>query len=160
MDKAWAVRSGIGWLGKNTNVISREIGSWFFIANVITNIEFEYNEPITDFCGSCTACIDACPTGAIVDEYVVDANKCISYLTIENKGEISEEFKGKFDKWIFGCDICQDVCPWNQKFPCLTSEKEFYPRETELNIMEIKNMSNSRFKKKFGDSLILNLLSR
>ncbi len=84
----------------------------------------------------------------------MDANKCISYLTIENKGEISEEFKGKFDKWIFGCDICQDVCPWNQKFPCLTSEKEFYPRETELNIMEIKNMSNSRFKKEFGDSPI------
>lgn len=154
MDKAWAVRSGIGWLGKHTNVISREIGSWFFIANVMTNLEFDYNEPIADFCGSCTACLDACPTNAIVDEYVVDSNKCISYLTIENKGEISEEFKGKFDNWIFGCDICQDVCPWNQKFPKLTNEKEFFPRENELNLTEIKKMTNSQFNKKFGDSPI------
>ena len=118
MDKAWAVHAGIGWLGKHTNVINREIGSWFFIANLITNYEFEYNEQIPDFCGSCTACIDACPTDAIIQEYVVDANKCISYLTIENKKEIPEEFKSKFDNWLFGCDICQDVCPWNQKFPC------------------------------------------
>lgn len=154
MDKAWAVRSGIGWMGKHTNVISREIGSWFFIANIITNVEFEYNEPIADFCGSCTACIDACPTNAIVDEYVVDSNKCISYLTIENKGEISEEFKGKFKIWVFGCDICQDVCPWNQKFPQLTQEKEFFPRQMELNLDEIDKMSNSQFKKKFTDSPI------
>jgi len=154
MDKAWAVRSGIGWMGKHTNVISREIGSWFFIANIITNAEFDYKEPIADFCGSCTTCIDACPTDAIVDEYIVDSNKCISYLTIENKGEISEEFKGKFDNWIFGCDICQDVCPWNQKFPKLTGEKEFFPREKELNIIEIDNMNNNQFKKKFGDSPI------
>ena len=96
MDKAWAVRSGIGWLGKHTNVINREIGSWFFIANIITNYDFDYTEQIPDFCGTCTACIDACPTNAIVTEYVVDANKCISYLTIENKNEISEEFKEKF----------------------------------------------------------------
>lgn len=154
MDKAWAVKSGIGWMGKHTNVISREIGSWFFIANVITNFEFDYNGPIADFCGSCTACIDACPTNAIVDEYVVDAKKCISYLTIENKSEIPEEFSGKFENWIFGCDICQDVCPWNHKFSLITDEKEFLPRETELNISEIKNMTNSEFKKKFSDSPI------
>lgn len=154
MDKAWAVKSGIGWMGKHTNVISREIGSWFFIANVITNFEFEYNEPIADFCGSCTACIDACPTNAIVDEYVVDAHKCISYLTIENKSNIPEEFISKFDNWIFGCDICQDVCPWNHKFSLITNEKEFLPRESELKIAEIKNMTNSEFKKKFSDSPI------
>ncbi|RJP59017.1 MAG: tRNA epoxyqueuosine(34) reductase QueG [Melioribacteraceae bacterium] len=154
MDKAWAVKSGIGWMGKHTNVISREIGSWFFIANVITNFEFDYNEPIADFCGSCTACIVACPTNAIVDEYVVDANKCISYLTIESKSDVPEEFISKFDNWIFGCDICQDVCPWNHKFSLNTDEKEFLPRETELNISEIKNMTNSEFKKKFSDSPI------
>ncbi|MCZ7601820.1 MAG: tRNA epoxyqueuosine(34) reductase QueG [Melioribacteraceae bacterium] len=154
MDKAWAVKSGIGWMGKHTNVISREIGSWFFIANVITNFEFDYNEPIADFCGSCTACIVACPTNAIVDEYVVDANKCISYLTIENKSEIPEEFSGKFENWIFGCDICQEVCPWNHKYSLITDEKEFLPRETELNISEIKYMTNSEFKKKFSDSPI------
>ena len=116
MDKAWAVKAGLGWMGKHTNVINREKGSWFFIANIICNYRFDYSIPTEDFCGSCTACLDACPTNAIVDEYLVDANKCISYLTIENKGEISERFKGEFDNWLFGCDICQDVCPWNNKF--------------------------------------------
>ncbi len=154
MDKAWAVKSGIGWLGKHTNVISREIGSWFFIANIITNIKFDYNEPIADFCGSCTACLEACPTNAIVDEYVVDANKCISYLTIENKREIPEDFKDKFEDWIFGCDICQDVCPWNDKFPAETGEREFFPREKVLDLNMFDEMTNSQFKKKFGDSPI------
>lgn len=114
MDKVWAVRAGIGWMGKHTNVINPDYGSWFFIATIITNYEFEYSEIITDHCGTCTACIDACPTNAIVQEYVVDANKCISFQTIENKDEIPFELKGKFDNWIFGCDICQDVCPWNR----------------------------------------------
>jgi epoxyqueuosine reductase len=154
MDKAWAVRAGIGWLGKHTNVINRELGSWFFIANIITNYEFEYSEPIPDFCGSCTACLDACPTKAIVHEYVVDANKCISYLTIENKGTISEEFKGKFDNWIFGCDICQDVCPWNQKFPVETLIKDFQPQNKELNLDEVIGMNEKEFKEKFKTSPI------
>lgn len=154
MDKAWAVKSGIGWMGKHTNVISRKIGSWFFIANVITNFEFDYNEPIEDYCGSCTACIEACPTDAIVDEYILDSNRCISYLTIENKDEIPEEFKGKFENWIFGCDICQDVCPWNDKFPTVTREKEFYPRAKELDLNQFDEMTNSQFKRKFGDSPI------
>ena len=154
MDKAWAVRAGIGWLGKHTNVINREIGSWFFIANIITNYEFDYSEQIPDFCGTCTACIDACPTNAIVQEYVVDANKCISYLTIENKNEISEEFKGKFDNWLFGCDICQDVCPWNQKFPFETLIKDFHPQNKELNIDEVIEMSEEEFKIKFKTSTI------
>jgi epoxyqueuosine reductase len=101
MDKAWAVRAEIGWMGKHSNIINREFGSWLFIANIITNSVFEYTEQIPDFCGSCTACIDACPTEAIVSDYVVDSNKCISYLTIENKGEIPEKLIGKFDGWLF-----------------------------------------------------------
>jgi epoxyqueuosine reductase len=154
MDKAWAVRAGLGWLGKHTNVINREMGSWFFIANIITNYEFDYSEPIQDFCGTCTACIDACPTSAIVQEYVVNANKCISYLTIENKKEISEEFKGKFDNWIFGCDICQDVCPWNQKFPIETMIKDFHPQNKELNLAEVYEMAEIDFKERFRVSPI------
>jgi len=154
MDKAWAVRSGIGWLGKHTNVINREIGSWFFIANIITNTEFDYSAQIPDFCGSCTACIDACPTDAIVQEYVVDANKCISYLTIENKKEISAEFKGKFDNWLFGCDICQDVCPWNQKFPVETLIKDFHPQYKELGLDEVSVMNEETFQAKFRTSPI------
>ena len=152
MDKAWAVRSGLGWLGKHTNVINREIGSWFFIANIITNYEFDYSEQIPNFCGTCTACIDACPTNAIIKEYVVDANKCISYLTIENKNEISEKFNGKFDNWLFGCDICQDVCPWNQKFPVETLLKNFHPQNKEFKLDDILEMKEEEFKEKFQTS--------
>jgi epoxyqueuosine reductase len=152
MDKAWAVRAGIGWLGKHTNVINREIGSWFLIASIITNYGFNYSEPILDFCGTCTACIEACPTNAIVQEYIVNANKCISYLTIENKGQIAEEFKGKFDDWLFGCDICQDVCPWNQKFPVETHLKDFHPLNKELDLDEILEMNEEEFIEKFRTS--------
>ena len=154
MDKAWVVRAGLGWLGKHANVINREVGSWFFIANIITNYEFNYSEPIPDYCGTCTACIDACPTNAIVQEYIVNANKCISYLTIENKGQIAEEFKGKFDDWLFGCDICQDVCPWNQKFPVETHIKTFHPQNKELDLDEVLEMSEEEFKEKFKMSPI------
>ena len=154
MDKAWAVRSGIGWMGKHTNVINPEIGSWFFIANIITNYEFDYSEMITDHCGTCTACIDACPTNAIVQEYVVDANKCISFQTIENKEEIPIELKGKFDNWIFGCDICQDVCPWNNKFSLTTSIKEFYPQNKELTFDEVEKLDIQSFKERFAESPI------
>ena len=155
MDKVWAVRSGVGWMGKHTNVISREIGSWFFLATMITNYEFEYNELIPDYCGTCRACIDACPTGAIVNEYVLDSNRCISFLTIENKGEIPEEFKDKFDNWIFGCDICQDVCPWNKKFSKPTSEHEFNTKANkELEIDKILNMTDEEFKERFQSSPI------
>lgn len=152
MDKVWAVKAGLGWMGKHTNVINKEIGSWIFLANIITNYEFEYSEIIADHCGSCKACIDACPTNAIVEEYVVDSNKCISFLTIENKGEINPEFKGKFDNWIFGCDICQDVCPWNIKFAEETSIKEFHPVEgrTEFEVEEIIDMNEDEFKEKFS----------
>ena len=149
MDKAWAVRAGIGWMGKHTNIINREIGSWFFIATIVTNYEFDYSELITDHCGTCTACIDACPTKAIVQEYVVDANKCISFQTIENKDEIPVELKGKFDNWIFGCDICQDVCPWNHKFSVSTSIKDFYPKNKEMTFDEVLNLDDNSFKKRF-----------
>jgi len=152
MDKAWAVRSGLGWLGKHTNVINKEMGSWFFIATLITNYEFDNSSVVTDHCGSCTACIDACPTSAIVDEYILDATRCISYLTIENKGEIPEEFKNNFDNWVFGCDICQDVCPWNVKFSEVTLKKEFFPQNKELDISEVMNMNEEEFRLKFPES--------
>lgn len=154
MDKAWAVHSGIGWMGKHTNVINPEIGSWFFIATIITNYEFEYSEMITDHCGSCTACIDSCPTNAIIQNYVVDANKCISFQTIENKNEIPIELNGKFDNWIFGCDICQDVCPWNQKFSKPTFIKKFYPVNKEFSLDEVMKLDHISFKQRFSDSPI------
>lgn len=154
LDKAWAVRAGIGWMGKHTNIINPEIGSWFFIATIITNYNFDYSEIIADHCGTCTACIDACPTKAIVEEYIVDANKCISFQTIENKNEIPSELKGKFDNWIFGCDICQDVCPWNQKFSVISSVKEFYPINKELGLDEVLEMDDKNFKERFSESPI------
>ena len=114
LDKAWAAKSGLGWMGKNTNLITQKVGSFYFIAELIVDLELEYDNPTTDHCGSCTACIDACPTEAIVAPYVVDGSKCISYFTIELKENIPIEIKGKFDDWVFGCDVCQDVCPWNR----------------------------------------------
>lgn len=160
MDKVWAAKAGIGWIGKHSNVINRRIGSWFFIANIFTNISFEYDTPITDHCGSCTACIDACPTNAIVEPYIVDGSRCISYLTIENKGDIPEEFAGKMDNWIFGCDICQDVCPWNNKFSTMTGEAEFLPGESaqlnkEFDLNYFEGIENSEFKKRFAESPML-----
>lgn len=114
MDKAWAKKSGLGWIGKNSNLINKQQGSFLFIAELIVDLELEPDGPIRDFCGNCTRCIDACPTDAIVEPYVVDGSKCISYFTIELKEAIPQEVKGKFNDWVFGCDICQDVCPWNR----------------------------------------------
>lgn len=114
LDKAWAVKSGLGWMGKHTNLITQQMGSFYFIAELIVDLELDHDLPTTDHCGSCTACIDACPTQAIVEPYVVDGSKCISYFTIELKENIPTEFKGKFGDWMFGCDVCQDVCPWNR----------------------------------------------
>ena len=157
MDKVWAVKSGLGWQGKHSNIINKKIGSWFFIATIFTNYDFdEYNKQISDFCGTCTACIDACPTDAIVKDYVVDSSKCISYLTIENKKDISDEFIGKFDNWIFGCDICQDVCPWNIKFAELAQISDFKNHLNKLILFEeIDNMENKEFKEQFHESPIL-----
>lgn len=114
MDKAWAKRAGLGWVGKHTNLINRQIGSFFFIGELILDLELAPDGPITDYCGTCTRCIDACPTDAIVGPYVVDGSKCISYFTIELKEAIPDEVRGQFDNWVFGCDVCQDVCPWNR----------------------------------------------
>ncbi len=113
MDKAWAERAGLGWIGKNSNLLNREYGSFFLIGEILVDLEFHYNAPGTDHCGSCTKCIDACPTDAIYEPYRIDSNRCISYLTIELKERIPEEFRDKLGEWMFGCDICQDVCPWN-----------------------------------------------
>ena len=131
MEKSWAVRSGLGWQGKNTNLISKKAGSFFFIAELIVDLELEYDTPVTDHCGSCTACIDACPTEALTP-YHIDASKCISYLTIELKDQIPTTFKSKMDDWAFGCDVCQDVCPWN-RFSKQHNEPLFSPNSEVIN---------------------------
>jgi len=110
LDKAWAAKSGLGWIGKHSNLLSQKMGSFYFIAELIIDLELDYDTPTTDHCGTCTACIDACPTEAITEPYVVDGSKCISYFTIELKDNIPSEFKGRFNDWMFGCDVCQDVC--------------------------------------------------
>lgn len=126
MDKVWAKKSGLGWVGKNTNLINKQNGSFFFIAELIIDLELEYDGPIKDYCGTCTKCSDACPTDALATPYTIDATKCISYLTIELKDQIPKEFKGKMENWMFGCDICQDVCPWN-RFSKKHDAAEFQP---------------------------------
>ncbi|WP_343705458.1 tRNA epoxyqueuosine(34) reductase QueG [Flavobacterium sp.] len=132
LDKAWAAKSGLGWIGKNSNLITQKVGSFYFIAELIVDLELEYDYAVTDHCGSCTACIDACPTQAIVAPYIVDGSKCISYYTIELKENLPEEMKGKFDEWMFGCDTCQDVCPWN-RFSKPHSEPLFNPNPDLLS---------------------------
>jgi epoxyqueuosine reductase len=140
MDKVWAKKSGLGWIGKNSNLLHPKHGSFFFIAELILDLELEHDGPIKDYCGTCTACIDDCPTEAIIEPYVVDGSKCISYLTIELKDQIlPSEFKGKMDNWMFGCDICQDVCPWN-RFSSPHQEPRFYPK-TDLMGMTSKEWS-------------------
>lgn len=132
LDKAWAAKSGLGWIGKNSNLLTKEVGSFYFIAELIIDLELDYDTPVTDHCGTCTACIDACPTQAIVEPYVVDGSKCISYFTIELKEELPTDYKEKFDDWMFGCDVCQDVCPWN-KFSKSHAEPLFNPHPKLLN---------------------------
>jgi epoxyqueuosine reductase len=128
MEREWARRGGLGWLGKNSLLLNKEMGSFFFIAELIIDLPLEYDGPVKDYCGTCTACMDACPTDAIPAPYVVDGSRCISYFTIELKDELPDEMKGKFQNWIFGCDICQDVCPWN-RFSKPHQENSFRPSE-------------------------------
>jgi len=153
MDKAWAVRAGVGWLGKHANVISKEYGSWIFLAEIILDLELEYDEPLADFCGSCTACIETCPTGAIVEPYVLDSNRCISYLTIEHKGAFPDELKPHLQNWVFGCDICQDVCPWN-RFQQPTEEHSFVPRSGNVSpaLGALKTLTSKEFSERFKQS--------
>ena len=155
LDKAWASKSGLGWMGKHTNLITKQVGSFYFIAELIVDLELEYDSPTTDHCGSCTACIDACPTQAIVQPYVVDGSKCISYFTIELKDNLPSEFKGKFDNWMFGCDVCQDVCPWN-RFSKPHHEPLFNPHP-ELLTMTKKDwneITEDTFNKVFKNSAV------
>jgi epoxyqueuosine reductase len=156
MDKVWAARAGIGWEGKHTNVIAREVGSWIFLGEIILDIGLEYNEPAADYCGTCTRCIDACPTHAIVEAYVLNSNLCISYLTIEHRGDIPDALSSQSENWIYGCDICQDVCPWNQKFSEPTSEVAFEPRDCNLSpkLNELAEMSEEKFRRQFRRSPI------
>ena len=156
LDKAWAKKAGLGWIGKNSNLISKKVGSFFFLAELIIDIELEYDiAPTADHCGTCTKCIDACPTDAIVGPYVVNGSRCISYLTIELKNEIPNEFKGKMDNWMFGCDICQDVCPWN-KFSVLHQEPSFIPHPDLLDLTQKdwQEITDDIFKKIFKNSAV------
>lgn len=155
LDKAWAKRAGLGWTGKNSNLISRK-GSFFFLAELIIDLELDYDNAFkNDYCGSCTRCIDACPTEAITEPYVVDGSKCISYLTIELKNEIPSEFKGKMDNWAFGCDICQEVCPWN-RFSTVHNEQAFTPANglLELGSKELTEITEDVFQKVFTKSAV------
>lgn len=153
MDKVWAAKSGLGWMGKHSNLITQKVGSFYFIAELILDLELDYDNPTTDHCGSCTACIDACPTEAIVAPYVVDGSKCISYYTIELQNNIPIEAKGKLDDWMFGCDVCQDVCPWN-KFSKAHNEPLFspYPELLSFSKKDWEEISEETFAKVFTNS--------
>ncbi len=155
LDKAWAAKSGLGWIGKHSNLITKSNGSFYFIAELIIDLELDYDYAVTDHCGSCTACLDACPTQAITEPYVVDGSKCISYFTIELKNEIPSDMKGKFDDWMFGCDICQDVCPWNRfskphKEPLFNSNKELLT----MSKKEWEEITEEVFHKTFEKSAV------
>ena len=155
LDKAWAAKSGLGWIGKNSNLITRKVGSFYFIAELILDLDLEYDYSTTDHCGTCTACIDSCPTEAIVSPYIVDGSKCISYFTIELKESLPIEMKGKFDNWAFGCDVCQDVCPWN-KFSKPHNEPLFNPNKELLSLSkkDWEEITNDTFNKVFKNSAI------
>mgnify|MGYP001178340163 FL=1 len=155
LDRAWARKSGLGWIGKNNNLINPQSGSWYFIAELILDIELDADAPIKDYCGTCTKCIDACPTDAIVMPHVVDGSKCISYLTIELKNEIPVSFKNQFKNWMFGCDICQDVCPWNRfAKPHQHEDLKANHELLEMNQNDWEELTEEIFKKKFKDSAL------
>ncbi len=155
LDKAWAAKSGLGWTGKNSNLIQKRAGSFFFIAELILDIELEYDHATTDHCGTCTACLDACPTQAIVEPYVVDGSKCISYFTIELKDNLPPSMQGKFDNWMFGCDVCQDVCPWNRMSKS-HNEPLFNPHPDllEMTYQDWQEITEDVFRKVFKKSAV------
>lgn len=155
MDKAWAKRSGLGWVGKHTNLINKGSGSFYFIAELIVDLELEYDGPVKDHCGTCTACIEACPTDAIYEPYKIDGSRCISYFTIELKEAIPDGMKGQFDNWAFGCDICQDVCPWN-RFSVAHREPLFdpHPDLLQMNRKEWEELTEEVFNTIFKNSAV------
>ena len=155
LDKAWAKKSGLGWIGKNSNLINKNSGSFHFIAELIIDLELDYDKEIKDYCGTCTRCIDACPTSAIVAPYIVDGSKCISYFTIELKENIPIEMKGKFDDWVFGCDICQEVCPWNS-FSKPNNENYFSANKELIGMTkrDFYELTEETFKRVFKDSAV------
>ncbi|NMH87554.1 tRNA epoxyqueuosine(34) reductase QueG [Flavivirga algicola] len=155
LDKAWAAKSGLGWIGKHSNLLTQQVGSFYFIAELIIDLDLEYDLPTTDHCGTCTACIDACPTQAITEPYVVDGSKCISYFTIELKESIPTEFKGQFNDWMFGCDVCQDVCPWN-RFSKSHNEPLFNPHPELLSMSrkDWEEITQETFSKVFKKSAV------
>ena len=155
LEKAWARKSGLGWVGKNANLITKKHGSFYFLAEIICDLELDYDLTVTDHCGSCRACIDACPTQAIVSDRIVDGSKCISYATIELKNEIPDYFNGKMDDWMFGCDVCQDVCPWN-RFSAPTLQEKFAPNFQKLNFRknEWKELTQELFSEIFKKSAV------
>ncbi len=155
LDKAWAAKSGLGWVGKHTLLLDKQRGSFHFVAELIIDLDLEYDHATTDHCGTCTKCIDACPTQAITEPYVVDGSKCISYFTIELKDKIPTEFNGKFEDWMFGCDICQDVCPWN-RFSKAHSEPLFNPHPELLSMTkkDWEEITEDVFQKLFKKSAV------
>ncbi|MGQ4647610.1 tRNA epoxyqueuosine(34) reductase QueG [Lyngbya aestuarii] len=156
-DKVWAQQAGIGWIAKNGNVITPEYGSWVFLGEVLTNLEFAPDEPQTEHCGTCTRCLDACPTNAITKPFVVDANRCIAYHTIENRSqELPEDIKPHLEGWVAGCDICQDVCPWNQRFAQETDEPQFqpYPWNVAPTLRELAEISDDEWNQRFPASAL------
>jgi len=156
MERAWAAKSGLGWIGKNTLLINKGSGSFFFLAQIISDLDLEEDAPIRDYCGTCTACLDACPTDAILPTRSIDSNKCISYLTIELKEQIPEHFQQNMDNWAFGCDICQDVCPWN-RFSTPHNERKFEPSSQLLNLSKSdwQNMNETMFNQIFKHSAVM-----
>ncbi len=155
LEKAWAARSGLGWIGKHSNLLTQQLGSFYFLAELVLDLELESDHPVTDHCGDCTACIDACPTEAIIQPYVVDGSKCISYFTIELKNEIPASYKGRLDDWVFGCDVCQDVCPWN-RFSEAHEEPLFNPHTALLSMdkKEWQEISQDVFNSVFQKSAV------
>ncbi len=155
LEKAWARKSGIGWVGKNSNLITKKHGSFYFLAEIICDLDLVEDSPVTDHCGSCTKCIDACPTHAIISDKIIDGSKCISYATIELKDQIPDFFKNKMDDWMFGCDVCQDVCPWN-RFSAPTLEEKFHPNSQLKNFtkQEWKDITQEIFSSVFRKSAV------
>jgi epoxyqueuosine reductase len=155
-EKFWAQQSGIGWRGKHSNVITKDLGSWVVIGELVVDRELVYDRPHADHCGSCTRCLEACPTGAIVEPYVVDANRCLSYLTIEHRGEVDPERAAAFEEWVFGCDVCQEVCPWNAAHAVPGTEPRLTPRagQTTLDLLETAALDDDAFHARFADAAL------